>query len=58
MNFFEHQDRARRITALLLFFYALAVIGTIAGVYLATRFFYLVFVAQQTRQTIPAGSNV
>ncbi|MBU9888242.1 MAG: M48 family metallopeptidase [Candidatus Omnitrophica bacterium] len=37
MNFFEHQEQARKRTLLLLFLYGLAVAGTILAVYIAAR---------------------
>lgn len=36
MNFFEHQDRARRNTSLLMFYFAVAVLGIVCLVSLAT----------------------
>lgn len=38
MDFFEHQDRARRRTTLLVFLYALAVAGIVLALYLAVLF--------------------
>ena len=35
MDFFAHQDRARKKTSLLVFYYVLAVIFIMAGIYLA-----------------------
>lgn len=42
MNFFEHQDRARKNTVLLLFLFAAAVIFTIGALYVATVIVLLV----------------
>ncbi|HOE69170.1 MAG TPA: M48 family metallopeptidase [Candidatus Omnitrophota bacterium] len=50
MNFFARQEKARKRTFLLLFFYALAVIGTILSVYGVARFsWYLVRLYSQSR---------
>lgn len=43
MNFFEQQDKARKRTSILLFFYALAVIATIISVYGVARFSWYLF---------------
>jgi len=40
MDFFEHQDRARRNTSRLVLLYALAVAGIVAAVYLVTRLIF------------------
>lgn len=45
MNFFEQQDKARKRTAVLLFFYVLAVIGTIFSVYGVIRVSWYLFQA-------------
>ena len=37
MDFFEHQDRARRKTGLLVFLFALAVIAIVTALYLVSR---------------------
>jgi Zn-dependent protease with chaperone function len=41
MNFFEHQDRARRKTGLLVWLFVLAVIGLIAGIYFLVMALFL-----------------
>lgn len=43
MNFFERQDKARKQTLILLFFYVLAVVATILSVYGAARFSWYLF---------------
>lgn len=40
MDFFEHQDLARRKTKMLLVYFGLAVVGTIAAVYVAFLLIY------------------
>lgn len=50
MNFFEQQDKARKRSFVLLFFYLLAVLGTIAMVYLAIRIGWLLTLYSNSTQ--------
>ena len=56
MNFFEHQDKARKRTLLLLVFYALAVIGTILAVYTVAKVCW--YLAQTWSTGRPSRSGV
>ena len=50
MNFFEHQDRARRKTGMLVWLFVFAVIGLIAGTYVLIMSLYLGGLEQASQQ--------
>ena len=50
MNFFEHQDRARRKTGMLVWLFVVAVIGLIAGTYVLIMSLYLGGLEQASQQ--------
>ncbi len=50
MNFFEHQDRARRKTGMLVWLFVVAVIGLIAGTYVLIMSLYLGGLEQAAQQ--------
>ena len=50
MNFFEHQDRARRKTGMLVWLFIVAVAGLIAGTYVLIMSLYLGGLEQASQQ--------
>lgn len=50
MNFFEHQDRARRKTGMLVWLFVVAVVGLIAGTYVLIMSLYLGGLEQASQQ--------
>ena len=50
MNFFEHQDRARRKTGMLVWLFVVAVAGLIAGTYVLVMSLYLGGLEQAAQQ--------
>ncbi len=50
MNFFEHQDRARRKTGMLVWLFVIAVVGLIAGTYVLIMSLYLGGLEQASQQ--------
>ena len=50
MNFFEHQDRARRKTGMLVWLFVVAVLGLIAGTYVLIMSLYLGGLEQASQQ--------
>ena len=50
MNFFEHQDRARRKTGMLVWLFVVAVAGLIAGTYVLIMSLYLGGLEQAAQQ--------
>ena len=50
MNFFEHQDRARRKTGMLVWLFVVAVAGLIAGTYILIMSLYLGGLEQAEQQ--------
>src|SRR5690554_629270 len=58
MDFFEHQDRARRVTAWLVVCYALSVAGIVGGVYLLVTWLWRMMATESetaARRTVEIG---
>jgi len=58
MNFFEHQDRARRKTGMLVWLFVVAVAGLIAGTYVLIMSLYLGGLEQASLHNSPEAENL